>query len=120
MRTEAIDWLGILATDEEIRNNNLGKKNCIVNKWDTLQFYLKVISKMPGQAMNTQYVVCYSNRLDNNKIVDNQSFDEDVRVEDYISQLKNYFFRFNYEENQAGYFVAKNIDAIELSESYYA
>lgn len=25
MRTEAIDWLGVLATDEEIRNNNLGR-----------------------------------------------------------------------------------------------
>jgi hypothetical protein len=24
MRTEAIDWLGVLATEEEIRNNNLG------------------------------------------------------------------------------------------------
>lgn len=33
--------------------------------------------------------------------------------------MKNYFFRFNYEENQAGYFVAKNIDAINLSEDYY-
>ena len=65
MRTEAIDWLGVLATEEEIRNNNLGRSNCIVNKWDTLQFYLKVISRMPGQASNTQYVVCYSNRLDN-------------------------------------------------------
>lgn len=119
MRTESIDWLGVLATDEEIRNNNLGRSNCIVNKWDTLQFYLKVISKMPGQAMNTQYVICYSNRLEHEKIVDNQAFDENVRIDDYIKQLKNYFFRFNYEENQAGYFVAKNIDAIDLSESYY-
>lgn len=33
MRTEAIDWLGVLATEEEIRNNNLGRSNCIVNKW---------------------------------------------------------------------------------------
>lgn len=119
MRTEAIDWLGVLATEEEIRNNNLGRSNCIVNKWDTLQFYLKVISRMPGQASNTQYVVCYSNRLDNEAIVDNGAYDEDVRIDDYVKQLKNYFFRFNYEENQAGYFVAKNIDAINLSEDYY-
>lgn len=119
MRTEAIDWLGVLATEQEIINNNLGRSNCIVNKWDTLQFYLKVISRMPGQVSNTQYVVCYSNRLDNKDIVDNESYDEDVRIDDYVKQLKNYFFRFNYEENQAGYFVAKNIDAINLSESYY-
>ena len=119
MRTEAIDWLGVLATEEEIRNNNLGRSNCIVNKWDTLQFNLKVISRMPGQASNTQYVVCYSNRLDNEAIVDNEAYDEDVRIDDYVKQLKNYFFRFNYEENQAGYFVAKNIDAINLSEDYY-
>ena len=32
MRTEAIDWLGVLATDEEIRNNKLGRSKCIVNK----------------------------------------------------------------------------------------
>lgn len=119
MRTEAIDWLGVLATEEEIRNNNLGRSNCIVNKWDTLQFYLKVISRMPGQASNTQYVVCYSNRLDNEDIVDNEAYDEDVRIDDYVKQLKNYFFQFNYEENQAGYFVAKNIGAINLSENYY-
>ena len=87
MRTEAIDWLGVLATEEEIRNNNLGRSNCIVNKWDTLQFYLKVISRMPGQASNTQYVVCYSNRLDNEAIVDNGAYDEDVRIDDYVKQL---------------------------------
>ena len=119
MRTEAIDWLGVLATEEEIQNNNLGRSNCIVNKWDTLQFYLKVISRMPGQASNTQYVACYSNRLDNKDIEDNGSYNEDTRIDDYVKQLKNYFFRFNYEENQRGYFVAKNIDAINLSESYY-
>ena len=38
MRTEAIDWLGVLATEEEIRNNNLGRSNCIVNKWVTILF----------------------------------------------------------------------------------
>ena len=57
MRTEAIDWLGVLATDEEIRNNNLGRSNCIVNKLDSLQFYIKVNSKIPGQTPNSQYVV---------------------------------------------------------------
>ncbi len=118
MRTEAIDWLGVLATDEEIRNNSLMRSNCIVNKWDTLQFYIKVISKMPGQTQNTQYVVCYSNRLNNEAIIDNGAFDENIRVNDYVKQLKNYFFRFNYEENQNGYYVAKNIEAIELSETY--
>ena len=119
MRTEVIDWLGILATKEEITDNNLGRSNCIVNKWDTLQFYIKVISRMPGQASNTQYVICFSNRLDNEAIIDNQAYDEDVRVNDYVKQLKNYFFRFNYEVNQAGFFVAKNIDVISLSEAYY-
>lgn len=119
MRTEGIDWLGVLATEDEVRNNNLGRSNCIVNKWDTLQFYLKIISRMPGQTSNTQYIVCYSNRLDNENIIDNEAYDENVRIDDYVKQLKNYFFRFNYEENQAGYFVAKNIDAIALSESYY-
>ncbi|MEY8237190.1 hypothetical protein AALA36_15940 [Lachnospiraceae bacterium 66-29] len=103
MRTEVIDWLGILATKEEITDNNLGRSNCIVNKWDTLQFYIKVISRMPGQASNTQYVICFSNRLDNEAIIDNQAYDEDVRVNDYVKQLKNYFFRFNYEVNQAGF-----------------
>ena len=119
MRTEAIDWLGVLATDEEIRNNNLGRSNCIVNKLDTLQFYIKVISRMPGQTQNAQYVVCYGNRVETESIVDNEAFDESIRIDDYIKQLKNCFFRFNYEENQAGYYVAKNIDVIELSESYY-
>lgn len=118
MRTEVIDWLGVLATDEEIRNNTSMRRNCIVNKWDTLQFYIKVISKMPGQTQNTQYVVCYSNRLNNDAIVDNEEINENVRIEDYVEQLKNYFFRFNYEENQNGYYVAKNIEAIEVSESY--
>lgn len=119
MRTEAIDWLGVLATDEDIRNNNLGRSNCIVNKLDTLQFYIKVISKMPGQTPNSQYVVCYGNRIDSDMIIDNESFDENVRVDGYVKQLKNCFFRFNYEENQAGYYIAKNIDTTELSESYY-
>lgn len=119
MRTEAIDWLGVLATEEEIRNSHEGRSNCIINKWDTLQFYLKVISRMPGQALNPQYVVCYSNRLDNEAIIDNGGYDEEVRIDDYVKQLRNCFFRFNYEENQAGYFVAKNIDAINLPEAYY-
>ena len=64
MRTEAIDWLGVLATDEEIRNNGLGHSNGIINKWDSLQFYIKVISKMPGETLNSQYVVCYGNKID--------------------------------------------------------
>ena len=81
----------VVENEEEIRNNNLGRSNCIVNKWDTLQFYLKVISRMPGQASNTQYVVCYSNRLDNEAIIDNEAYDEDVRIDDYVKQLKNYF-----------------------------
>ena len=89
--TEGIDWLGILATEEEIKENNLGRSNCIINRWDTLQFYIKVISRMPGQASNTQYVVCYGNRLDNEAIIDNQAYDEDVRINDYVKQLKNYF-----------------------------
>ena len=119
MRTEAIDWIGVLATEEEIRNNNLGRANCIINKWDTQQFYLKVISRMPGQALNTQYVVCYSNRLENDDIVDNQEFDEILRVQNYVKLLQNHFFKFNYEENQAGYYVAKNIEAVSIGESYY-
>lgn len=119
MRTEAIDWLGVLATDEEIRNNNLGRSNCIVNKVDTLQFYVKVISKMPGQMPNSQYVVCFGNRIDSNTIIDNGEFDDNVRINEYVKQLKNCFFRFNYEENQAGYYIAKNIDTTDLNESYY-
>ena len=119
MRTDSIDWLGILATDEEVRENNLGYSNCIINKWDTLQFYLKVISKMPGQALNTQYIICYSNRIDEDVIVDTQEYDDDLRVENYVKQLKNHFFKFNYEENQAGYFIAKNIEAISLNDVYY-
>ena len=120
MRTEAIDWLGVLATEEEIRRNNIGRSNCIINKWDTIQFYIKVISKMPDQNLNTQYVTCYSNRLDNEKIIDNQAYDETVRLEDYIKQLRNYFFRFNYEENTEGYFIAKNIEIVNLNEAYYS
>ena len=119
MRTEAIDWLGVLATDEEIRNNNLGRSNCIVNKLDSLQFYIKVISKIPGQTPNSQYVVCYGNRIDSEMLIDNGAFDENVRIDDYVKQLKNCFFRFNYEENQAGYYIAKNVEIAELSESYY-
>lgn len=119
MRTEAIDWLGVLATEEEIKNNGIGKSNCIVNKLDTLQFYIKVISKMPGQMQNTQYVICYSNRLENDVIIDNQAYDDDIRINDYVKQLKNYFFRFNYEENQKGYYIAKGVEAIEINESYY-
>lgn len=94
MRTEAIDWLGVLATDEEIRNNNLGRSNCIVNKLDSLQFYIKVISKIPGQTPNSQYVVCYGNRIDSEMLIDNGAFDENVRIDDYVKQLKNCFFRF--------------------------
>lgn len=119
MRTEAIDWLGVLATDEEIRNSNIGYSNCFVNKMDSIQFYLKVISKMPGQNPKTQYVGCYGNRIDSELIVDNGSFDENVRIKDYVKQLTNCFFRFNYEKNQSGYFIAKNIETVELSESYY-
>lgn len=118
MRTDAIDWLGILATEEEIKNK-IGKSNCFLNSKDTLQFYLKVISKMPGQSVETQYIVCYSNRLDNEKIRDNQAHDDNVRIKDYVSQLKNYFFRFNYEENRDGYLIAKNIAIVELNENYY-
>lgn len=119
MRTDVIDWLGVLATDEEMRNNNLGKDKCFINKSDKLQFYLKVISKIPGQGENLQYVSCYSDRLDEEKIVDNGAWDEKVRIKDYIQQLEKYFFKFNYEENQAGYFRAKNIEMLELSENYY-
>lgn len=118
MRTEAIDWLGVLATDEEIRNNGLGHSNGIINKWDSLQFYIKVISKMPGETLNSQYVVCYGNKIDSDMITDNGAFDETVRIEDYVKQLRNCFFRFNYEENPAGYYIARNIEITELSESY--
>lgn len=118
MRTDAIDWLGILATEEEIKNK-IGKSNCFLNSKDTLQFYLKVISKMPGQSVETQYIVCYSNHLDNEKIRDNQAHDDNLRIKDYVSQLKNYFFRFNYEKKKDGYLRAKNIAIVELNENYY-
>ena len=52
-------------------------------------------------------------------LIDNGAFDENVRIDDYVKQLKNCFFRFNYEENQAGYYIAKNVEIAELSESYY-
>ena len=86
---------------------------------DSLQFYIKVISKIPGQTPNSQYVVCYGNRIDSEMLIDNGAFDENVRIDDYVKQLKNCFFRFNYEENQAGYYIAKNVEIAELSESYY-
>ncbi len=78
MRTEAIDWLGVLATEEEIRNNNLGRSNCIVNKWDTLQFYLKVISRMPGQASNTQCTL--ENQKSNEEVCEQKEKNSNVVI----------------------------------------
>lgn len=119
MRSDEIDWLGVLATDEEIKNSDFGKDNCFVNKSKQLQFYLKVISSMPNRQKETPYVTCYSDKLDDKKIVDNQAWDEMVRSKDYTDQLKHYFFKFNYEENGRGYFRAKNIEVTKISKENY-
>ena len=119
MKTEGIYWVGRLATLDEIKSNGLGRSNCFVNKWDALQFYVKVISKMPGEINNEEYVSCYSNRIDHELIVDNGAFDEDERAENYEKQLSQFLFGFIYEKNQTGYNVAKNIDVIELTENDY-
>jgi hypothetical protein len=119
MEGNDIYYLGVLATEEEVQENNIGKSNCFVNKYNTLQFNLKIISRMPGKELDSKYVVGYSNKIYSNEIVDNGAFDEEIRINDYISQLKNYLFGFCCEENPAGYTVAKNIDIVKIDENYF-
>ena len=75
MKENKTSWLGVLATEEEVKQNGLKESNCVVNGAGNLQFYLRVISEIPNQEPENKYVVCFQNKFTGEGIVDNSKLE---------------------------------------------
>ena len=107
MDTEKIDYVGVLASDEEVQQSGTGRFSVFINSNDVLQFNVKIISQSPGEAPNYRYFVGYSNKF--SEFRDNNSFDEDIRREEYAEELDKWFIGFNYKKNYNGFPVIERV-----------
>ena len=92
MKENKTSWLGVLATEEEVKQNGLKESNCVVNGAGNLQFYLRVISEIPNQEPENKYVVCFQNKFTGEGIVDNSKLERKQRAEFYKKQLETCLF----------------------------
>lgn len=107
MSLDRIDYVGVLASDEEMQQSGSGRYSVFVNNNDVLQFNIKIISQTPGELPNYKFFVGYSNKF--SEFVDNHSYDEDVRREEYTKELEKWFVGFNYKLNYNGFPVIDKI-----------
>ena len=107
MDIEKIDYVGVLASDEEVQQSGTGRFSVFINSNDVLQFNVKIISQSPGEAPNYRYFVGYSNKF--SEFRDNNSFDEDIRREEYAEELDKWFIGFNYKKNYNGFPVIERV-----------
>ena len=123
MKENETSWMGVLATEEEVQQNGLKESNCIVNGAGNLQFYLRVISEIPNQKPENEYVVCFQNKFTGEGIVDDDKSEAKQRAEFYRKQLETCLFRFEYyaEDNISEKYkckVAENILGKQVEERY--
>lgn len=111
-KTDGIYWTGRLATLQEVAEAGLGKNNCFINKWNTVQFYLKVNSKLPGEALTDSFVVGYGNKVASIGISDDESLEEEERLAHFTRQLECCLLGFTCERNQSGFLIGKQFDLI--------
>lgn len=123
MKENKTSWLGVLATEEEVKQNGLKESNCVVNGAGNLQFYLRVISEIPNQEPENKYVVCFQNKFTGEGIVDNSKLEGKQRAEFYKKQLETCLFRFEYiDDNISEKYkckIAENIFGNQEKERYH-
>ncbi len=114
MKENKTSWLGVLATEEEVKQNGLKESNCIVNGAGNLQFYLRVISEIPNQEPENKYVVCFQNKFTGEGIIDDNKLEGKERAEFYRKQLETCLFRFEYyaEDNISEKYKCKIAESI--------
>ncbi|MPM11689.1 hypothetical protein SDC9_58039 [bioreactor metagenome] len=104
---EEINYVGVLASDEDVQASGSGKYSVFVNQSDVLQFNVKLISRNPGKMPDVRFFVGYSNKFP--MIADTRDFIEESRVENYKNELSKYLLGFTYKINFKGFPIIEKI-----------
>lgn len=107
MDSTRIDYVGVLASDEEMETMGTGRYSVFINANDVLQFNIKNITQIPGEPLATQVFIGYSNKFP--EFRDTNSFDENARIDAYVEELEKWFVGFNYKENFNGFLIIDRI-----------
>lgn len=113
---EGINFVGVLATDDEMKINGVRKSAVFLNQNDVLQFNIKLISRNPGKPPDDNFYIGYSNRFP--EIQDTREFKEDERIEHYIHDLNKYLIGFTFKKNYKEYPIIENIMLKDKISSY--
>lgn len=112
-----IDFVGVLATEEDVQ-----KRNVIVNSQNVLQFYVKLISDKPDSFPNALYFTCYASELRRYGFEDDYYRPDDERIEKLERFLYDYLLVFTPQKrvlpNHNEIFVCKNVRLVRKSDSY--
>jgi len=107
MDSTRIDYVGVLASDEEMETMGTGRYSVFINANDVLQFNIKNITQIPGEPLATQVFIGYSNKFP--EFRDTNSFDDNARIDAYVEELEKWFVGFNYKENFNGFLIIDRI-----------
>jgi len=111
-----IDYVGVLASDEEMEKIGTGRYAVFINANDVLQFNIKNIAQIPDESPHSKAYIGYSNKFP--EFRDTNSFDENVRIDAYCEELENWFIGFNFKENYNNFSIIEKIMKIERLPSY--
>lgn len=107
-KSESIDVIGVLATDEEIQEET-GKStdsSVFVNpNSGYIHYYIKLISRIPGlntYGGSSTYFMGYLSCINGYEDKDNVNDTNEVREEKFREFFKEFFFIFNFEQPSQG------------------
>lgn len=113
MTTKDRERLGILADEEELKEKGISDSSCFINQQNILQFYIKIISSMPGKSYQAEYVRALSSDFRYSRMVDVAYLNDTERIADFRDQLSKKFFCFQYNEKSLNCFTAEKIDILD-------
>ncbi|WP_035430371.1 McrB family protein [Bacillus sp. UNC322MFChir4.1] len=115
-----IDFAGILANDGEV---STGRSSVIINRNDSLQFYIRIISTPPENfPRQVTDVCCYVDELNNCGFYDDITMSKFDRIQALRDFLNRYilFFKVDLKKPSGGmeYHVARDVNIVKKSDSF--
>lgn len=116
MDSTRIDYVGVLASDEEMEVIGTGRYSVFINANDVLQFNIKNIAQIPDEIPQSKIFIGYSNKFP--EFRDTNSFDDTARIDAYSEELEKWFIGFNYKDNYNGFPIIEKIMKVERLPNY--
>ncbi|EJQ92866.1 McrB family protein [Bacillus cereus] len=115
-----IDFAGILENDGEV---STGRSSVIINRNDSLQFYIRIISTPPENfPRQVTDVCCYVDELNNCGFYDDITMSKFDRIEALRDFLNRYilFFKVDLKKPSGGmeYHIARDVNIVKKSDSF--